>query len=183
MPKARDYTGLKFGRLLLLERVRLYENNRWRTYYKCQCECGKTITTRADGLVYGTTISCGCYHLEKTGAINRGKPTATLTHGKSHSRLYKVFRNMKTRCYNPNSKDYKNYGARGITICAEWLADFTVFETWALANGYDPAAKKMQCTIDRIDNNKGYAPSNCRWVDIQTQNRNKRTKKTKWEEA
>ena len=174
MPKAKNLVGNKYGRLLVVDRIRKFENNRWRTYYKCNCECGKTITTRNDGLVRGTTLSCGCYHLEKTGSINRGKPTATLTHGQSHTRLYKVFRDMKTRCYNKNSPDYKNYGGRGITICDEWLKDFLSFARWAFLNGYDPTAPKMQCTIDRIDNDKGYAPNNCRWVDIATQNRNRR---------
>ena len=177
MPKAKDYTGQKFGRLLVLERTKRYENNRWRTYYKCQCECGNYITTRSDGLVRGTAVSCGCYHLEVTGNINRGKPTATLTHGKSHTRLYGVYMDMKTRCYNKNSKDYKNYGARGITICKEWLESFLNFEQWAFIHGYDPTAPKLQCTIDRIDNSKGYGPDNCRWVDIATQNRNRRNTK------
>lgn len=179
MPKAKDYTGSKFGRLEVLERTRRYENGRYKTYYKCRCECGKTIETRADGLVRGTTVSCGCYHLEVTGNINRGKPTATLTHGKAQTRLYRVFRDMKNRCYNKNSKDYKNYGGRGITICKEWLEDYMNFDRWAFANGYDPDAPKMQCTIDRIDNDKGYSPDNCRWVDIATQNRNRRARSAK----
>lgn len=176
MGKAKDYTGQKFGRLTAIERIRIYGPNRWYTYYKCKCDCGNIVTTRSASLVDGNTTSCGCYHREITGNINRGKPTATLTHGKSHSRLYGVFRDMKTRCYNKNCKDYKNYGARGITICDEWLQDFLAFERWAFEHGYDPTAPKLQCTIDRIDNEKGYCPENCRWVDIATQNRNKRKK-------
>ena len=83
---------------------------------------------------------------------------------------------MKTRCYNSNSPDYKNYGGRGITICEEWLKDYLSFRNWAEANGYDENAKKMQCTIDRIDVNGNYEPSNCRWVSAKIQARNKRIK-------
>lgn len=176
MAKAKDYTNKKFGRLFVIERVREYEGKRFRTYYKCKCDCGKTITTRGDGLVRGSTVSCGCYHSEITGNLNRGKPTATLTHGKSRTRLYRVYMDMKTRCYNKNDHNYKNYGARGITICKEWLEDYLQFEKWAFSNGYDKDAPKMKCTIDRINNNKGYCPSNCRWVGMDVQNRNRRRK-------
>jgi hypothetical protein len=84
---------------------------------------------------------------------------------------------MKNRCYNKNSPDYKNYGGRGIKICDEWLNDFTAFNKWAFENGYDENAPKLACTIDRINNDLGYSPENCRWVDIATQNRNKRQRK------
>ena len=89
---------------------------------------------------------------------------------------------MKTRCYNKNSPDYIRYGARGITICDEWLCNYLIFEKWALENGYDETAPKGQCTIDRIDNDKGYSPENCRFVTIAEQNRNKTIRKTKYGE-
>ena len=115
------------------------------------------------GLVTGAVISCGCNLIERN-----------TKHNFSRTRLYKVFRDMKTRCYNQNSPDYKNYGGRGIKICDEWLNDFTAFNKWAYENGYDENAPKLACTIDRINNDLGYSPENCRWVDIATQNRNKR---------
>lgn len=99
------------------------------------------------------------------------------------SRLNAIYRGMKTRCYNPNHGDYKNYGARGITVCDEWLDKTVVivdgnhgskgwftFRDWALSHGYSD-----ELTLDRIDNNKGYSPNNCRWVDIYVQGNNKRS--------
>ena len=98
-------------------------------------------------------------------------------HGLSRTRLYKVFRDMKTRCYNKNSPDYKNYGGRGISICSEWLNDYSSFKSWAEKNGYNEKAPKMQCTIDRINVNGNYEPANCRWVSIAIQNKNRRNNK------
>ena len=92
---------------------------------------------------------------------------------KKKSRLYCVWIDMKKRCYNPIAHNYHRYGGRGITICDEWRNDFQSFYDWAMANGYDENAPRGQCTIDRIDNDKGYNPDNCRWVDTATQNKNK----------
>lgn len=85
-------------------------------------------------------------------------------------RLKSIYKNMKSRCYNPNVPCYKHYGGRGITICDEWLNSFDSFEQWALSNGYADSL-----TIDRIDNDKDYSPSNCRWVSQKEQCNNKRT--------
>lgn len=88
---------------------------------------------------------------------------------------------MKKRCYNHDRKEYPIYGGRGITVCKMWRDSYKNFKKWALAHGYDPNAEYGECTLDRIDNNKGYQPSNCRWVDVVTQNRNKvNTKKYKY---
>lgn len=169
----------KYGRLTIITIHKKISGKRNRLFCECKCDCGNKIEVRLDHLKNGHTTSCGCFHKESVSKINKGKPTATLTHGLSKTRLYGVFRDMKTRCYNSHSKDYKNYGGRGIRICDEWLCDYTKFAKWAIENGYDENASKMKCTIDRIDNNGNYEPSNCRWVGMDVQNRNQRKRRSK----
>lgn len=152
--------GRKYGKLTVIKYDKSVNGN---LCFICRCECGNEKSIQKSGLVSGSTKSCGCSLIERN-----------TKHNLAYTRLYKVFRDMKTRCYNKNSKDYKNYGARGIAICDEWLQDFSAFYKWAYENGYDDKAPKLKCTIDRIDNNRGYCPQNCRWVDIATQNRNRR---------
>lgn len=90
------------------------------------------------------------------------------------ARIWGVWSQMKNRCYNKNAPNFKNYGARGIEVCEEWRNDFKAFRNWAYANGYDENAPKMQCTLDRINNDGNYEPENCRWVTSVKQHRNKR---------
>lgn len=89
------------------------------------------------------------------------------THGDSRSRLYSIWRNIKTRCYNPNTHNYENYGGKGITLNKGWF-DYNKFKEWAYSNGYED-----NLTIDRVNNDKGYYPENCRWVDLKEQSRNR----------
>ena len=91
----------------------------------------------------------------------------------SPTRLYNVWKNMKVRCNNPNYKEYKYYGQRGISVCEDWN-EFNNFYEWAINNGYDENAKRGECTLDRIDTNKNYEPSNCRWVSMKIQANNRR---------
>lgn len=165
MSKINDLTGKKFGRLKVIEYYGSNKNGR--ALWLCQCDCGNTKVIVGNSLINKVTTSCGCYNKEHSKNIHT-------KHSMSYSKLYKVWQGMKTRCYNPNFMYYKNYGGRNITICDNWLNDFSAFYEWAINNGY-----KEGLTIDRINNNGNYEPNNCRWVTRAEQNRNKRYNKRK----
>lgn len=164
MGALKDLTGQRFGRLTVLMRAGSSSNGgaKW----LCQCDCGKDCIQLSTHLLSGRVNSCGCARAEFLRHCN-------ITHGKRKSRLYGIWASAKQRCCDPNSSRYHRYGGRGITICDEWKNDFQAFYEWAMANGYDENAPRGQCTLDRIDNDKGYYPDNCRWVDMKTQNNNR----------
>lgn len=163
MRKFTDLTGQKFGRLTVLERTDDYISPKGdRTIqWLCLCECGNKRKVQSSHLKDGHTKSCGC--LNKDILSN----TAS-THRDSETLLYKVYQNMKQRCVNPKNQRYKFYGGKGITVCKEWDDDYLEFKKWALDNGY-----KQGLSIDRIDINLGYEPSNCRWAEYKVQNNNR----------
>lgn len=164
----KDLTGLKFGKLTVIKKVG--RDKKYNTLWLCKCECGNEKIVARDKLVVGNTKSCGCAKSKFFTNLNK-------KHGLSHSRLWRVWCNIKKRCYYKNHKAYKEYGERGITVCEEWLNDFQAFHDWAMANGYNENAPKGQCTIDRINNNGNYEPNNCKWVSMKEQARNKRNNK------
>lgn len=155
-----DLTGNKYGRwTVILEGERGHQGKR---RWNCICECGTRGLVYQDNLLSGKSESCGCLRQERSVAKCR-------THGERHSRLYRIWTGMKTRCNNSYHTAYKDYGGRGVTICDEW-SDYTVFRDWALSHGYAD-----NLTIDRIDNDGNYEPSNCRWVTQATQVNNCRS--------
>ena len=151
--------GKKFGDLIVVGLD--HHNARARTYYwRCWCcACGHFCVVLSSNLVNGKTTNCGC------------KPkNGTKTHGMRYTRLYTIYRDMRSRCENPNHMKYRYYGLRGIKVCQEWREDPAAFFLWAQSNGY-----RDDLTIDRIDTDKGYQPDNCRWADKFQQNNNQRS--------
>lgn len=136
--------------------------------FLCLCDCG-TKTIKAINNLRRTSkqvLSCGCLQKEIVGGLMR-------THGLSNTTFHTVWENMKQRCNNPNYKQYKDYGGRGIKICDEWL-DFKAFYKWAINSNYQEGL-----SIDRVNNNLGYSPDNCRWATAKQQVNNRRVNKPK----
>ncbi len=151
--------GKSFGRLTVIENDRMEKGVRWAL---CLCECGKESDVRVSDLRSGNTRSCGCLFKDT-------RKTSNVSHGMAHTRLYSIWTNMKTRCYNPNVPGFKHYGGRGITVCEEWEGDFVNFYNWAVETGYND-----ELTIERVDVNRNYDPDNCMWVEANEQSKNRR---------
>jgi hypothetical protein len=156
-------TGRRFGRLLIIERAadKIRSNGRIRARWRCICDCGSEYFTIGESLTGARTASCGCLRRERLGAARR-------THGCSKAVEYHSWLGMVARCENPSNRKWPDYGGRGITVCERWRSDFTAFLSDI---GMKPTPEH---TLDRIDVNGNYEPSNCRWATPLQQSQNRR---------
>lgn len=160
MKKLNLKIGQKINQLTVLD---IYQSVDRRRSALFLCDCGNKKVIRCDSVQSGATFSCGCYHIKLTSQ-------RSYVHGDSNTRLYHIWEGIKQMCLDPNAENYHNYGGRGIKVCGEWLDSFISFRDWSINNGY---VDKL--TIDRINNDGNYEPSNCRWATIKEQSKNKRT--------
>ncbi len=152
----KDRTGKRYGNLIALSFSGMARGGN--AMWKVQCDCGKVWDVRGSDLRSGNTTSCGCARVRiKHGATRAGKPT----------REYRTWKNMKTRCFNQNNSEFKNYGARGISVCERWRNSFGNFLE-------DMGECPPGLTLERVNNSGNYKPSNCRWATRKEQNRNSR---------
>lgn len=159
MPNLIDISGQRFGRWTALRRIPPAKPGGCK--WVCQCDCGAEREVYLSHLRRGASRSCGCFAVE-----------AHTRHGEANTVLYRRHKAMLARCYNPNHKQFHDYGGRGIGVCDEWR-DYENFSRWSRSSGY-----RRELELDRIDNDADYSPDNCRWVTHRQNMNNMRT--TKW---
>ena len=164
----KDLRGRRYGKLTVKE---FDHSDGVKSYWLCECDCGNTVVKSYAQLYNNVYPNCGCM----PRYINRPKRLNVKTHHMSRTRLHNIWKSMRSRCFckDPKRREYWEYSQRGISICDEWN-DFMNFYEWAHENGYDENAPTGECTLDRIDVNGNYEPSNCRWVNLTQQVRNRR---------
>lgn len=161
--------GNKYGRLTVLNNTK--KTKKKDILWECMCDCGNKVWLSKGVLKSGNTRSCGCLFKGVTAERNRNNGVLGGDSSNEYAKLYNSWVGMKNRCDSPKNNHYKDYGGRGISVCKEWY-DWLTFKEWALNNGW-----KDGLTIDRVDVNGNYEPSNCRWVTMDVQANNKRNNK------
>ena len=152
---SKDYTGLKIKSWSILEYS--HTDTGRKQHYLCRCDCGREVIKNVCRILYGYSNSCGCKNIENH-----------IKHNKSNSMVYNVWQNMKNRCTNKNSTQWKWYGGRGIKVCDQWLNSFESF----YQDMGDPPTKNH--SIDRINNHGNYERDNCKWSTKSEQAKNRR---------
>lgn len=161
--RIKSSVGERFERLTIVEELGRYDKNNTgntQRYVRCTCDCGNDIEVLYNSLKTGNTESCGCYKSEiARNSMHKNRLDHT-THGLHDTKIYAIWRAMKQRCTNPNNEYFHRYGGRGIEVCNEWIT-FAPFNIWAINSGYEEGL-----SIDRVDNEGNYEPSNCVWLTM-----------------
>lgn len=157
MSRKLDLTGMRFGKLAVVEEVGIRPGQGY--LWRCRCDCGNIVIVQSGHLITGHTKSCTCIKAEKLSKLRH-------IHGHSHEPIYKIWNSMKQRCSNPNNHAWERYGGRGLTVSDDWKS----FSNFYRDMGERPEGR----TLDRINNDQGYSRENCRWATPLTQSHNRR---------
>lgn len=146
----------KYSNLTVIRKYKKFASGKYsRMYCDCRCDCGNERTMRYDSVVNGKTKMC-------VTCAKKVKRENTITHGFCGTRQYRIWLDMKQRCYNPNQPAYMYYGGKGVVMCDDWRDSFVIFNKWLENEGYNDLL-----TVDRIESDEGYNPENCRLISFR----------------